>query len=378
MNMHNRDEETGKGVCVVCGAEGEIVHGMCIKCFDERVPCVFFPQQVDITVCAHCGAIMVGKRWVWDVDIGAVVSELIRKKMRVEKGVKVLAFRSKLNEESIARMSADVAVDVKINGFILHRHGHVVVNVHRTTCKVCSRKFGNYYEAIIQIRGEGRVPDSDEIQNISNTIRREVVKASERDRGVFITKEEDVRGGKDFYLSSSLLAKKIAEGLAKKFSARLKVSPKLVGRRDGREVYRVTYSVRLPRIRAGDIIENNGEYFVVEAVARRRVKLKGLRNPQTIIKDISTLARARVVNNLENAVDAVVVYRKNNGIYILDPETYETTEIFCTYQKARRNRGVKEQMEVHEISSKNKVTPMKGERECVKVIKIEDSWFLVE
>ncbi|RLF49015.1 MAG: hypothetical protein DRN20_03235, partial [Thermoplasmata archaeon] len=73
-----------------------------------------------------------------------------------------------------------------------------------------------------------------------------------------------------------------------------------------------------------------------------------------------------------------VVYRKNNGIYILDPETYETTEIFCTYQKARRNRGVKEQMEVHEISSKNKVTPMKGERECVKVIKIEDSWFLVE
>ena len=49
--------------CVVCGAEGETYDGLCKECFIKRGKFVDVPDNVDIVLCAHCRAMLVGNHW---------------------------------------------------------------------------------------------------------------------------------------------------------------------------------------------------------------------------------------------------------------------------------------------------------------------------
>lgn len=93
----------------------------------------------------------------------------------------------------------------------------------------------NYYEAIIQLR-----PYTDEVVRF---IRDQINKRE----GVFITKEQTLKTGIDFYVTSQRFATALGKKLKDNFKGELKITRSLhtQDRQTSKKVYRVTILFRL-------------------------------------------------------------------------------------------------------------------------------------
>ena len=70
----------------------------------------------------------------------------------------------------------------------------------------------------------------------------------------FTTEAGAVRGGYDFQLSSTEKARSVSRDLMIKFGGHVNETNTLVGRKDGRDLLRHTFGVRLPNVKNGDYL----------------------------------------------------------------------------------------------------------------------------
>jgi nonsense-mediated mRNA decay protein 3 len=124
-----------------------------------------------------------------------------------------------------------------------------------------------YYEGILQLR------------NPSKEVANKIKELVNRRKDVYIAKEEKVRGGIDFYLSSWRYLIELGNKLRKKYGGEIKTSRKLwgVNKQTSKRVYRVIFLLRLPNVKIGEIIEYRG----------RKVKIKEFRKKISVV-DIET------------------------------------------------------------------------------------------
>jgi nonsense-mediated mRNA decay protein 3 len=111
---------------------------------------------------------------------------------------------------------------------------------------MCNRRRSNYFEGILQVRAEDRPLTEEERGRLVAFVQDAVARRSAKGEEVFISRVEDVRGGADVYLSSNTVTRTIARELADAFRGTVGSSPKLFGRKNGKDLYRVTYVVRIP------------------------------------------------------------------------------------------------------------------------------------
>ncbi|MEK7790069.1 MAG: NMD3-related protein [Deltaproteobacteria bacterium] len=106
----------------------------------------------------------------------------------------------------------------------------------------------NYYQGVLQLRDV-----NDEIlEFVENQIKR-------RD-DVAITRTVKYENGIDLYLTSQRFIRAIGKKLRESFGGQLKVTSKLhTKNRQGRELYRVNALFRLPKYKAGDIVNVRGD-----------------------------------------------------------------------------------------------------------------------
>jgi len=122
----------------------------------------------------------------------------------------------------------------------------VIVGVKPTTCAVCSLMRAGYYEAILQVRGEKKIP-ADKLAKIERALVSNADKMMKDDRKIFISKVEKKPEGLDFYLSSISLARNMAKILKSNFQAKVVETAKLIGQdRGGKRKFRVSVLARLP------------------------------------------------------------------------------------------------------------------------------------
>ena len=105
----------------------------------------------------------------------------------------------------------------------------IKLKVNKIVCPDCSRKFGDYYESILQLRGK---PDA-MMDFLSDKL---------ADRNIY--KVENVKNGIDIYLDDSHVAENMSKLLKKRFNAKVKKSFRLVTRKQGKDIYRTTFVVR--------------------------------------------------------------------------------------------------------------------------------------
>ena len=101
--------------------------------------------------------------------------------------------------------------------------------------------------------------------------------------------------------------------------------PKLVGEKDGKALYRVTYSIRLPFYQKGDVVVSRGGYFEVRDIDGRRLRVFDLATGAA-----RTLAEGEIerrVGNVREAESALVVFTQPNILGLMDPKTYQTREL---------------------------------------------------
>lgn len=241
---------TSAEFCVVCGRTGlPIEDGVCAECFADTHALVRADAHARVTMCPTCGARQVGSHWERAGTSTFLTPE------------DLLPFLEPLPEVGIRRVNWEetglnpqqremrAIARVRFRGLERDVAVQFVAHIEPRTCPDCSRKSGHYYTALIQLRGpEGRPtgPQRDDRGRLRELWDRHLPEARAEWRKAMSWEEQRPEGW-DFYLVDTVAAKALARWLKARLGATLTEAPTLYGRKDGRDVYRVTFCLRVPK-----------------------------------------------------------------------------------------------------------------------------------
>ncbi|MCW3129388.1 MAG: 60S ribosomal export protein NMD3 [Methanophagales archaeon] len=243
MKERKREKEKWSKFCPKCGKKtNELFDSLCKDCFIKQTSLIDADLKVNVNVCVNCGDYFKGKgkerTSIEEVVVDAVMKEL-RKRYGYEWKIEIeeLGQEQKENE---SRAIVYLKVNAEIKGVEIEERGDVEVIFKKETCERCSRIAGGYYEGIVQIRGMNRIPTDEEL-----AIAEKIAYASVGEAD-FVSKEKKLKEGRDIYVSSMECGRRISKQIVKKLGGSFSESRRLYGRKDGKNVYRVSFSVRLP------------------------------------------------------------------------------------------------------------------------------------
>jgi len=289
--------------CVICGRESD--SPVCPRCYVERNRIVEV-GKVEVEVCPRCGFYRVGGRWR-DIGFADAVEKALHKALRVHPDFDVSDVELAVSEEG---REGFVRLRGEFRGCDVEQVAEFSVDVKKTLCERCSREAGGYYESIVQLRADRRELSREEVEEV-NRIVEEVLENERENLKAFLTKVVERREGLDYYIGGRDVGRKISKAIAEKLGGTVKESKKIAGRRDGRDIYRFTYSVRLPEYRRGDVVVD-GEKLVY--VTNPRLG-KGVSIPEL---SKTNLKKARVVVRREDMERGIAVSTDERAAEVID------------------------------------------------------------
>lgn len=236
--------------CVVCGATGRsLVDGVCAPCAAGRTVLVRARRHARVTICPHCGAREVGGHWERSGASRLLSAEDLSPFLEVhpEAGVRRMRW-----EETAATSNQRELVGqahVVFRGIERDVDVPLTVQVVGRSCPDCSRKSGRYYTAILQLRG-ATGDRSEKPRGLRERLAEtwgDLLKESRPEWRRAVSWQEERPEGWDVYLTETVPARAMARLAKQRFGATVKESASLFGRKDGHDVYRVTFSLRFPR-----------------------------------------------------------------------------------------------------------------------------------
>lgn len=204
-------------ICPRCGrndSQVAFIDAFCVDCYQVKL---VVPPKLEMLQCKRCGMMHLKGEWmprserkIADYIVSKCKGEFERAEYDVERQM-LTAFIVKGGNE--LKVERPVLLDVTI-----------------TTCPRCSRMSGGYFEGIIQLRG-----DRKKVEKAAANILKRLEKKT------FISKTDELDEGIDIYAGSS----KAVVALMGELGFRTLISKKLVGRDEGKQLYRTTFLVRL-------------------------------------------------------------------------------------------------------------------------------------
>ncbi len=313
--------------CVECGREEELIGSVCKECFSKKNVIASLPEHVDLTICAHCSSMETSKGWK---DVGSMreaVEESIRASLVLLKGATVSDMRVELDQKDERNLQAEVSLMVSAHGAEFERHLSTMVRIKRGACKECSKQQGSYYEAILQVRGPERNLAERTAAEVERLVRDRVASMRKNSREIFVSKVEKVKGGLDFYFSTIPAARTIARELESSMCAEYKESSSLWGKRDGKEIYRMTFMVRFREYSKGDVIERGSRLFLVKGMAKGMVRWIDIVTGEERSMRLQDQGECALVQPKSRILKAVVVAESEKELQVLDPETMKTLDV---------------------------------------------------
>jgi nonsense-mediated mRNA decay protein 3 len=204
-------------VCPKCGRTSDkvqFIEAFCIDCYPANVK---IPKRVEIEQCKSCQKVRLKGEWtpysrrkIADYVAGKCRGDYVSAEYDHERGIIIFTISKDDSEAKVER-----SVDVEIKAVM---------------CRNCSRISGGYFEGIIQLRG-----DPKKVERYAKTLIQSLEKKT------FITKTEEKDGGLDLYVGKS---KAVVELLGE-LRIKALMTRKLVGRAEGKRLYRTTFLIRL-------------------------------------------------------------------------------------------------------------------------------------
>ncbi len=311
--------------CPKCGKPSEI-DGLCNQCRIGSTPWFTCDNRVKSTNCPSCGAIKVVNTWTDSVaeraDLGP---EIAKSAVHFHKDVKKPSIEVAIRDISQNRSRATLF----LKGILYNKpvDGTCMVEIlwHKEQCDRCNRISGSYYEGIVQVRAEGRIPSTFEIQTSASIAQQiEDTLQAGGERLSFISDVNEIHDGIDIIIGSQHIGLLISQGIVAQLGGRYTTHPKLVGEKNGRQLFRVTYSVRLPRFQKNDIIRVRNRYYEVMRVESHHIQTTDLKDGSS--KSIREDDVERIIGNSRNAESALVVFADGKNMGVLDPLSNQTRD----------------------------------------------------
>ncbi|MDL5362787.1 60S ribosomal export protein NMD3 [Halalkalicoccus sp. NIPERK01] len=317
------------------GAPAADETGLCDACYFEDFELVSAPEKLTIRVCARCGAVHRGNRWV---DVGAedytdVAIDAVSESLGVHLDAEDVAWQVEPEQVDQNTIRIHCLFTGVVREEVIEEEVVVPVTISRETCTRCGRIAGSYYASVVQLRARDREPTNEEreaAKEISHAVVAEMEATGDRD--AFVTEIDDTADGVDVKVSTTNIGKKISQRLVNRFGGSFSDSETLVTEdEDGNEVYRVTYAVRLPPFTKGDVIDpEDGEGPVLVRSARGTVKGRRLATGERYESSFEEgdSPDARRLGRTDDAQETTLVsVEDDRAVQVLDPETYESKTI---------------------------------------------------
>jgi len=302
--------------CPVCGKSIKGNLEMCPECYAERREVFWLDNIIELVKCPRCEFFKIRGRWK-DIPFEDALVEAVYASLRVIPEFKVEdVFISPLARGEVGKYA--VRLDGSLDGEFVSVEKIVDVRVKREVCKRCSREAGGYYESIVQIRAESREISEEELKVVRDIIGR-VLEREKENQKAFISKIVERREGIDYYFGDRNIGKKISRLIADELGGKIIESKKIHTRRDGQDVYRFTYAVRLPAYRKGDVVEENGRICVV--TSQKLGKAVSLDGGETI-----NLKNPKLIARRSDMRESVVVSCDEFVVEVLHPVTQQVVQ----------------------------------------------------
>ena len=155
--------------CVECGREETIFRdGVCLDCFLKTHTFAKGPKVIDLPMCPHCNSYKYKSTWTSDL-FGDVIRRIIKNTFQISREFKKLDINTECKE-----IKEGMSCKVLISGFLddveINEEHELLVRLKKTACDICSKRFGGYHEAIVQIRSENKNLTKKELKEIASFI----------------------------------------------------------------------------------------------------------------------------------------------------------------------------------------------------------------
>ena len=308
---------------------------LCDECYFDSFDLVDAPERIEVRVCSQCGAVHRGNRWV---DVGArdytdIAVEETADRLAVHLDADEIEWGvepEQVDENTIRMHCLFTGV---VRGTAISEEVTVPVYVARQTCDRCGRIAGDYYAAIVQVRGTDRAPTAEENDRAAEIAEAYIAdRESKGDRNAFVTETTRTDDGIDMKISTTQMGQGIASRIVRELGGSVSEAPTLVTEdEDGNEVYRVTFTVRLPPYTPGDVIDlDDGDGPVLVTSARGNLKGRRLatgdRYEAEFEEGIDPDAR-KLGERADAERTTLVAVEDDHAVQILDPRTYESMTV---------------------------------------------------
>jgi nonsense-mediated mRNA decay protein 3 len=311
--------------CPKCGKPTEY-EGVCNQCRIGNTPWFECDRRVKSTHCPSCGAIKQVNTWTdTNRERSELAPELAKTAVHFHPDIRKPSIDVKVVDNTLNRSTAIIALKGLFYTTPVEGTCSVELIWHKEQCDRCNRISGSYYEGIVQVRADGRPPSTFELQ-MSAGIAQQVEDSLQAggERLSFISDMNETREGLDITVGSQHIGTLISQGIIAQLGGRFTTHPKLVGEKNGRQLYRITYSVRLPRFQKQDVVLSHGRYVEVIRVESNHLKVLDL--TEGIQRSVREDDVERLIGNLRNTESALVAYADGHIMGLLDPETCQTKE----------------------------------------------------
>jgi nonsense-mediated mRNA decay protein 3 len=312
-------------ICPRCGQPSE--EGLCPQCRAAEVRLLTCQPRVIAVYCPVCESQKRGKTWS-DLQMPRedLIAELAVSATNIHEDAKNIQVNVRAQETGPNRTTCTIEVEATLYSVPVRETCTTEILWQKESCDRCSRISGGYYEGIVQVRATNRRINAYE-REVATSIAEQAEESLQQggDRFSFISDLQDTKDGVDITVGTQHLGQEISRMITGALGGRFTTHPKLVGEKEGRALYRITYSIRLPFYQKGDVVVARGGYFEVREIDGKRLRVFDLQSGQG--RSLTEDEVERLLGNVREAESAIVVYTQPNVVGLMDPKTFQTREV---------------------------------------------------
>ncbi len=311
----------GDEFCVSCGAPPPHSAGrLCETCFRERNNLSICDETTQAIRCPKCGMNQESGRWGY-LDAEDIHQRRLDDSLSLHQDAENvgIGFHAEVIDERNTRLHIEVVG--KIDNFEFIQTHELIIRTSNAICKTCTRKDGNYYEAIVQIRSSGRKLKEDELKVLRGSLD-DLLASMEPDPMFFITKEGSVVGGWDVTLGSKSLARTWGRQMIQRWGGQTKETNTVVGQKDGVDVTRLTLLYRKPGYDLGDVIRWRSKLWIVLSWQKDGAVLLSLERNEKTGASWRDLEKSVVICQYIEQQEVDVLNRDSSVAEFMDPRDF--------------------------------------------------------
>jgi nonsense-mediated mRNA decay protein 3 len=311
-------------ICVECGNESEIINnGLCINCYIKSKNFTKGPEFYNIIKCSNCNAYKLKNKWE-NQSLNNIIDRYITQIFKISDELKKPEIKIIFKDDDNQYKKQ---LEIAIRGFIsnlevIEKHS-IQINVKKEICDTCSKQFGGYHEAIIQIRADKRSLTIEEIDGIYAFVKEYIeIMQNKGNKNIFLADFEIKENGINFFISDNNIALSITKKLQELYVGNITKSSKNIGMKDGRQIYRMTYLLRLFQYNEGDILSHKEKFYYVKKIFRNKIYLIDLEQWSENIFNNKELSKFLIKGKNDLVKNMILVSQTNDEVQLMDQKNY--------------------------------------------------------